>query len=482
MTTVHFVKPKGCLGHRGVWAGAALVALGLLSACGGGVDISADGDTEFDRTDQRVVTTPVDLDPTPTPSPTPVLDPAATPTRLPVPTVAPTSTPLPTPTPSPTPTPLPAQASIRAPAIVRTEVGVTVATGIITSSPANNPITSVQINDGPPGLVDPGSFSPSEPGSWNATLIVTDSFDRETRRRVNFLSRYPARPNAVLAIGDSIASGHGLELTDYLGGDDCFRSNKGYPKLVVDRLVAQGRLPADTELGLVACSGFDSEDLTTKLVEGGIAGTEPDDGTRRTQVDWVVRANPALVFLSVGINDLGFEDPARFIAGDKLNSDLVEPRLGQLTSRLSAIVTELLGATDALVVVTGYYNPTAERPQGVPGCETTCFFAVSEEAVRRLNGAIVAALPASDRIAYVDLAQTFAGHGAPNGIGPDDARAGSGLIGDLLGGYFEDIQPYCAKGDGGPDPWVNAIDCVHPTEEGARAIADAVIGSLDGLF
>ncbi len=464
LTTVQVVRVTGR--HQLIWP--LLFGFGILTACGGGVDIAAAGDTEFDRTDQQVASTARALEPPPTP------------TRLPVPTVAPTSTPVPTPTAVPTPTPLPAPAAIRAPAIVRTEVGTTAATGITTFSPSDNPITSVRIEDGPPGFEDPASFAPSEPGSWDATLVVTDSFNRETRRRVSFLARYPERANAVLAMGDSIASGHGLELTDYLGGDDCFRSSEGYPKLVVDRLVDAGQLPADTELGLVACSGFDSGDLTTKLVDGGLAGTEPDGGTLRTQVEWVIQANPALVFLSVGINDLGFEDPARFIAGEALNSDLIEPRLGRLTTRLAAILTELLGATDATVVVTGYYNPTAERPQGVPGCETACFFAVSEDAVQRLNAAIVQALPSSDRIVYVDLGQTFAGHGAPNGIGPDGARAGGGLLGDLIGGYFEDIQPYCAKGDGGPDSWVNAIDCVHPTEKGARVIADAIIAALDG--
>ncbi|MDG2112829.1 MAG: hypothetical protein P8N02_09475 [Actinomycetota bacterium] len=40
----------------------------------------------------------------------------------------------------------------------------------------------------------------------------------------------PHRPDLMLAMGDSVAGGHGLQRSDYLGLDDCWRGgDAGYP-------------------------------------------------------------------------------------------------------------------------------------------------------------------------------------------------------------------------------------------------------------
>ncbi len=470
------------------------VALVSAAACsdgdGGGFDILAEGERNPD-VDDAVVTGDV-TDPTATPgeqprptAPTaPGDEPRPTPTALPTPTPAPTSTPIPTPTatatPQPTPTPLPELPVVQAPPVVRARVGQTVDTGISVSSPAGNPVLGIDLDGAPPGMTGIGSFRPTEPGTWNATLEVRDSFGRRVDREVVFVARYEANDDAIVAMGDSVASGHGLDLRDYLGRDSCFRSNDGYPRRVRNGLQVAGLLSADAELALVACSGADADDLFSDEVTGGLDGTGPADGNRRTQLEWAVRANPAYVLVTAGINNIGFVDPARLIRGGQLSSELLEPRLARIEADLGLVVDELVAKTDATVVVTGYYNPTAARPQGIAGCETSCFYAVTEEAVRRLNTSIRRALPSDDRVLFVDLAPVFVGHGAPNGYGPDGAREGAGFLGGLLGDYTAGVQAYCAKGDSRGEPWVNAVDCVHPTEAGAAAIADTIVGAITG--
>jgi len=362
--------------------------------------------------------------------------------------------------------------------VVRAEVGVEEPTGINASGDQGNLVVSMTIEDPPPGLSGTSSFEPTEAGTWTSSVVVTDRFGRFSRQAVTFEARHPARPHAVVAMGDSVASGHGLQIRDYLGGDSCFRSGDGYPSRVVDALVSSGDLPSTATLALVACSGTDTGDLRSDLVTGGFADTEPAGSDRRTQLDWAIRANPGLVLLSVGINNLGFVHPERLIVGNELDDGVVQPRLDGLTNDLRGIVDDLISSTDATVVVTGYYNPTAERPQGIPGCETDCFVAVTNDAVRRMNAAIQAAIPVSERVRFVDLAPLFVGHGAPNGLGPDGARAGLGFLGDLLGDYTEGIHAYCARGDSQGEPWVNSVDCVHPTTDGARAIANAVVAAV----
>lgn len=480
MTTVkHMNTISGRRATRGPRLVVWFVAMGLAAvSCAGTVDILAEGEREAGPPDEQPVAVPqptaAELA-TATPAPLPT----ATPTPTPLPTATPVPTPLPTPTPTPTPTPLPEPASVTAPATVRALVGDTVQTDITASSPADNPVTSIRLQDAPPGMTGISRFTPRAAGTWEATVVVTDSLGRQTRQNVTFVARYPRRSSAVVAMGDSIASGHGLDLRDYLGRDTCFRSDDGYPRRVVDALVSAGDLPQNAELALVACSGFDTAELSTKLVTGGIKGTEPPGGGRRTQLDWAVQANPRFVLLSTGINDLGFVDPARFVVDGHLDTELVQSRLAGLRRDLASVVERLVAATDATIVVAGYYNPTAPRPQGVDGCEAQCFYAVTAEAVESLNTAIRDALPTNDRVVFVDLASPFVGHGAPNGLGPDDGRAGGGFLGGLLGEYFSAIQPYCAKGETQGEPWINYIDCVHPTRTGAAAIARSIIAALD---
>lgn len=330
----------------------------------------------------------------------------------------------------------------------------------------------------PPGVRDDGTWIPETPGTWDATVRVTDDLGRIGEHPIRFRARYPASPDTLVALGDSVASGHGLQARDYLGGDPCFRSDKGYPDLVAQALIERGVFAETGAAFVVACSGAGVADVTTAPVTGGSPDWAPPGVDALPQIDWAVRANPAVVTVTVGINDIGFVEPAGLIVDGRLDEAAFDARVSAMADGLGAIVARLVAETDAAIVVTGYYNPAAERPQGVEGCELDCFRTVAGQAVERVDGAILTALPDDPRVRFVSVAERFADHGAPNGLGLDSARSGEGVLGEVFGGPFVGTQAYCARGDTVGESWINALDCVHPDEEGHRQIAAAVLDAL----
>lgn len=288
--------------------------------------------------------------------------------------------------------------------------------------------------------------------------------------------RHPHRPDVYLALGDSIATGHGLDRWDYLGRDRCWRAEgAAYARHVTDGLAERG---VDVRRHIVACSGAFLEDLATDVLGGGPDGVVPDD--RATQLDWAVRTNPGLITLTVGANDLGFVDPSDFIADGGLDTQALATRLTIIEVGLTEIVDLLVDATDATIVVTDYHDPTADNPHGVDGCREACFASAAEEAVGLLSATVrrvVERHPA--RVLFADVATPFDGHGAGNGRGPDVSRLGRGPLSRFLPAPARGVSSYCAKGDHDNDTWVNALDCVHPNGEGQEAYAEAVLAALD---
>src|SRR5690606_25721842 len=62
------------------------------------------------------------------------------------------------------------------------------------------------------------------------------------------------------ALGDSVAAGHGLDLWDLLGDDDCWRAaDKSYAGRVEERL--EDALGVDVDHHHLACSGATTADL-----------------------------------------------------------------------------------------------------------------------------------------------------------------------------------------------------------------------------
>jgi lysophospholipase L1-like esterase len=326
------------------------------------------------------------------------------------------------------------------------------------------------------------SWQAPAPGTWSVTVVGDDGRGGQVRREVTLVARHPANPSTVVAMGDSVASGHGLDRFDYLGRDRCWRAEgSAYPDRALERLVAAGRWPQDGRVVLVACSGARAGDLLASPVGGGPAAWAPPGTAALPQVDWAVRGNPGLVTVTVGANDLGFSSPWELIADGALDVAAVEARLGPLRAGLDEMLGRLLRETDAVVLVTGYYDPSSPHPQGVDGCRTSCFAAAASQALDRMNEVIAEAVAASGspRARYVDLRAAFVGHGAPNGVGPDAARAGGlGILGAVIGPLASGTHPYCARGDTTGEPWINAVDCVHPDGRGHREIGALVAASL----
>ncbi len=451
-------RPALRAGLRRALGGVVVAAVALLAACGGGPDILSPGERdgaagrESDNGDAAA-------DPTGTPG----VDTSAGPgeSTSPEPTVAPTLSEL--------------TVTVDD---VRATVGQPVAVTVDVDTAGTVAVTSTELVGEPAGVSEDGTWTPETAGTWDATLRVIDDLGRTSDHPIRFISRYPASPDTLVGIGDSIASGHGLQVSDYLGRDPCFRSDDGYPHLVTSGLIERGIFGAGGRTYVVACSGAGVDEVSSALVSGGSPNWAPSGVDALTQLDWVIRANPAVVTVTVGINDIGFVEPADLIVGARLDDAVFDARVAAMADGLDALVDRIVDTTDATVVVTGYYNPAAARPQGVEGCRLDCFRALTDEAVDRLDAAIADALPDDPRVRFVTLSDSFADHGAPNGLGLDSARAGDGVLGELFGGPFVGTQSYCARGDTVGESWVNALDCVHPDDEGHRQIAAAVLGAL----
>jgi lysophospholipase L1-like esterase len=380
-----------------------------------------------------------------------------------------------------------------APAELRGAVGAPTVVAVTGTDPDGDPVAVTISAAGVPGLSftpGPGGgalrWQPTEAGTWTVGVAADDGRGGRTERTLTLLGRYPANPGAIVAMGDSVASGHGLQLRDYLGGDSCWRAESdAYPARLLRLLVEQGRWPRDGRVALVACSGVRTSDLLTRAVRGGLPGSAPAGTSSLPQVDWAVRGNPGLVTLTVGANDLGFSKPWELVRDGRLDVATLDARLARLRTDLRVVLDRLVAATDATVVVTTYYDPSATSPQGIDGCRTTCFSSVVTTALDRFNGAIgdvvaaVAAGPGGQRVRLADIRPAFVGHGAPNGLGPDGLREGGfGLFGTLVGPLTEGTHPYCARGSTTGEPWVNSVDCVHPDARGAGEIARVVAGVL----
>lgn len=324
--------------------------------------------------------------------------------------------------------------------------------------------------DAPTGasLVDGSVDVPAsdELGHQDVTALAVGQAGRPEVYRRSLAVVNPDQPMTIVAMGDSVASGHGLDLLDYLGRDPCWRDEDGaYPALV-------GR-DLDYEVHLVACSSAEVGDLDEELVTGG---PELDGVNRRTQLGWAQQVNPELVTLTIGANDLRFDHPDELLVDGRLDEAEVQERLDGIAAALARLLEELVDTTTSTVVVTTYHNPTADNPQGVDGCELECFAAAAADVADRLNGVISRAAAAHpERVVLADVAGDFDRHGAPNGRGPDGLRAGKGFLGRILPIPTTGVSAYCARGDHTNDTWINALDCVHPNGEGARAYADVVL-------
>lgn len=340
-------------------------------------------------------------------------------------------------------------------------------------------ITRIAWRRPPPGFGSPGgadasfSWTPPVAGTWEGQVTATDDDGASTTADVTFIARHPYRPNVLAALGDSVAAGFGLDLTDALLGDPCWRAPRAaYPKGVLDRLVAAGELPGrDARLVLAACAGTSASDLWE--VPTWLPAGAPDDLGEPgwSQLDWAVGLNPRYVTLTVGANDVGVVDLSVFEGGELDRQELAR-RLEAVAGKVGHLLDELVRRTDARIALSNYYNPTATRPTGLAGCRGQCFVEQAALVHEALNEALAqAAARHGPRVQFVDIAPLFEGHEAGDALGPDWLRE---PIEALLG---VQVRAYCSEDDPSGS-WVSSFDCIHPTGDGMAAIADAVAAVL----
>ncbi len=191
---------------------------------------------------------------------------------------------------------------------------------------------------------------------------------------VSLLGMPAAHPDAApvryVSLGDSVAAGQGLDWSDWTRDDPCWRAGSDSPG---GRFFKTWKKAGpNRSFTLLACSGATADDL---LAPGG-------------QVDQAIAADPTLISITIGANDLSFVNPAKFFVDGHLDQAVVDQRLANLRVRLTAVLRRLLVATDARILVTTYHDPTADDPVGVPGCRRACFAAAAHGVVIQLDDAI----------------------------------------------------------------------------------------------
>ena len=340
-------------------------------------------------------------------------------------------------------------------------------------------VTRITWRRPPPGFSSPGgaddsfSWTPPVAGTWEGQVTATDDDGASTTSDVTFIARHPYRRNVLVALGDSVAAGFGLDLTDALLGDPCWRAPRaGYPRGVLDRLVADGKLPGRAaRLVLAACAGTSTSDVwevPTWLPPGA-----PEDlgESGWSQLDWAVHLNPRYVTLTVGANDVGVVDLSIFEGGE-LDQEELAGRLEAVAGKVGHLLDELVRSTDARIALSNYYNPTATNPTGLGGCRGECFVEQAGLVHEGLNEALAqAAARHGSRVQFVDVAPLFAGHEAGDALGPDWLRD---PIETFLG---VQVRAYCSEEDP-TGSWISSFDCIHPTGDGMAAIAEAMAAAL----
>ena len=272
------------------------------------------------------------------------------------------------------------------------------------------------------------------------------------------------------ALGDSVAAGRGL---DDRGGT-CRRSPQAYPRRLLEALRARHGAVA---FRFLACSG-------------ALAGGADARGllSLRRQVDAVLqrmRGRPALVTLTIGINDFGWADIVRTYAllRDPNSAGfraLVASTATRVKNAVQAQLARLLARRNVVVLVTDYFNPVNRGSLlfggPAPCADVALCYERTELVVHELNDALAEArreLGKPRRVRIASVHEAFHGHEAPR----PSCGAASPDVADTWIQYRNDP-------DSNSFPAVPAIvealtgewrgDCFHPNARGAEAIARAV--------
>lgn len=242
-----------------------------------------------------------------------------------------------------------------------------------------------------------------------------------------------------VALGDSVAAGAGLPLTSNQGEDLlCARSGDAYPHAVAAQL--------GTQVTQLSCSGA--------KVDEGIYGKQRVSGPNlEPQLERAFEGGtPDLITITIGANDMRWaqflRDCYTWRCGSSWDDARVAAYLADLSIELNWTfhkINTLSNGHPPKVVITGYFNPldpdkTCSDLDGITTKEVNWL----NQQHQSMNEVIEYAAAWYDYVQYVPV--DFSGH------------------------------ELCSS-----DPWVQGrADAapVHPTAEGQRAIAGAIVGAL----
>lgn len=377
---------------------------------------------------------------------------------------------------------------IRVAAMGRAEIGQRLAEPILAFDPDGDDVV-VTISDGPLGFsptlnargrVTGLEWEPVEPGEWTVLVTGTDPEGAMTSTEVLLVARNTRSIDLLLAMGDSIAAGFGRDRSDFLGSDECFRSEDvAYGLQTHGELIEVGALEPDGGALLVACAGASTEAVINAAVNAtDIDGVVSEDAPR-SQLQWAVDLNPTVVTLTIGVSDLGLfsaEQTAEIVTPgpDAVRDEEV------LRENLDTILEQLVTATDAHIALTTYYDPTAAVPNGVDACDASCFSEAFANRIETLNTAIVSVAQQypEARVSLVRLDGEVDVWEAGNAVGPDVLREGLGPLQGLVDQFTGGGGATCAS-QGGPErDLISGLDCVHPNAEGHEEIQTLVVEAL----
>lgn len=356
----------------------------------------------------------------------------------------------------------------------------------------------VRLGDGPSGFAPVVNargriigfeWEPVEPGEWDVEVTGTDPDGLLVEETIRLVARYPRSVDLVLAMGDSIAAGFGRDRSDFLGDDDCFRSERdAYGLTAAQTLADVGSLTPDADALLIACTGATLQALTTEAVVAtdrtGSVSAEP----ARPQIVWAADLNPTIVTLTIGATDLGLLDAQvleQLIRERSQSVDAtvgLDQRLDLIESELAEVLERLTTTTDAHIAITTYFDPTPSDPVGVEACPAECFADAMAELYAALNHRILSAISTVDdaRTSIVRLDENDVWE-AGNALGPDALRDGLGPLQGLVDRFTGGASATCANDSEPERDLVTSLDCVHPNEAGHDVVASRVVDELLSL-
>lgn len=283
------------------------------------------------------------------------------------------------------------------------------------------------------------------------------------------------------ALGDSIASGHGL-MDD---GTPCHRSPRNYPNHVAKLLKPHFQ---EIRYTILACSGATAAKPSPENLNCA--------GCRfkwfRNQVDETLNQlpddRPVLVTINIGTNDFGWTDVPSMLPHIIENADVylawVNETAGGVAQELREQIPRLLAHPNVYVVITQVYNPFNRTSfifdVGLQRCnkiigQLDCYER-TKYGVDGLNNAYVldvyVPLGRPERLRVANVNPRFYGHESPRPKCGDSAP-------DIPETWIQ--YPGDPASNGEVPDLFRAVtgekygDCFHPNEKGAQAYADAVM-------